>query len=199
MPAPLSLRTVPEEDASLVGVGEDDNPIWGFSRRPRSASSPPPPRPRDSVADTKSALWPISQPPTASAPSAAAAVANSSPPAPPETSPITAPSDSLVQAPSSSLPPTHTHSATPAPAPAAGKDAEGRKDKDDDGDHKSAPAPAPAAQEIKASSTAHQGDGADDGEVHEEMNGGKKAGMVALAAARPCQPRRHPARPPPRI
>ncbi|KAG2544442.1 skin secretory protein xP2-like [Panicum virgatum] len=136
------------------------------------------PLPADGVADTKSAAFsPISQPPTAAAadgPSATDSAANSSPPAPPETSPVAAPSDSPAEAPSSLLPPTHTHSAAPAPAPAA----------DNNNNNKaSSPAPAPAAQEIKASSAAasQQAAGADEGEVHEEMNGGKKAGVVVGA------------------
>ncbi|CAL4920166.1 unnamed protein product [Urochloa decumbens] len=138
------------------------------SEPPASAASPLP-------GDTESSgLSPISQPPTSSA--SAPAAAHSSPPAPPETSPIPSPSDS--QAPVS-LPhkPTHPAAPAPAPAPAAHKK---EADKDDD-EGKSSPAPAPAAEQIKASNAAEQASGDGDEQGHEEMNGGKKAGVVVGA------------------
>ncbi|XP_062209487.1 uncharacterized protein LOC133911306 [Phragmites australis] len=151
---------------------QDESPI---SLAPASAPTASHLHP-DSVADSESARSPISQPPASSSPSAAPAddIAHS-PPAPPETSPFPAPSVSPAQAPSY-LPPTHPRSATPAPAPAAEKEADGNKDKDDD-KPLSSPAPAPTAAEMKAAS------GTGDGEAgsHEELNGGKKAGVVVGA------------------
>uniref|UniRef100_A0A0E0KLM9 Uncharacterized protein n=1 Tax=Oryza punctata TaxID=4537 RepID=A0A0E0KLM9_ORYPU len=136
-------------------------------------SLPPASSPTASPADSTpadAALAP-SQPP-----SEASSAATLSPPAPPQTSPLPAPSQSPVP-----------HSAATAPAPSAAKDKDDDEEEDDKEKDKeersSTPAPAPAAEEIKATAA---GDKAaeEDGETErhgDELNGGKKAGVVVGA------------------
>ncbi|KAL5219684.1 hypothetical protein ABZP36_020368 [Zizania latifolia] len=106
-----------------------------------------------------------------------------SPPAPPETSPFPAPSSEPPVPHSAAPAPSSMHSTASAPAPSAAKDEDDdSKDKDDDDEEHSSPAPAPAAEEIKAAAAA--GDKTVDAESErhgDQLNGGKKAGVVVGA------------------